>query len=70
MTKQQIENGECKDDDGNDNSIELYSKKDDMVPGFLKKGTHPDKCVPCCFDEWNKLFQCFDLKLEKDLLEK
>ena len=54
MTKQQIENGECKDDDGNDNSIELYSKKDDMVPGFLKKGTHPDKCVPCCFDEWNK----------------
>jgi hypothetical protein len=53
MTKEQIENGECKDDDGNDNAVELYNKKD-QVPGFLKKGTHPDKCVPCCFDEWNK----------------
>ena len=53
MTKEQIDNGECRDDDGNDNSVELYNKKD-QVPGFLKKGTHPDKCVPCCFDEWNK----------------
>ena len=53
MTREQIENGECKDDEGNDNSVELYNKQD-QVPGFLKKGTHPDKCVPCCFDEWNK----------------
>lgn len=29
-----------------------------------------EKLVSLCFDEWNKLFQCFDLKLEKDVFDK
>ena len=53
ITKEQIDEGQCNDEEGNDNSIELYSK-DQQVPGFLKEGNHPNKCVPCCFDKWNK----------------
>jgi len=49
MTKEQIDNGECKDSEGQEMSVDLLDKP---IPGFLRKNVHPTSCVPCCFDDW------------------
>lgn len=38
--------------------LQLHNNEVDYSPGFLDKKKHPDnKCIPCCFKEWDSKLQ-------------